>query len=302
MSYTRLERLKLLLNAFGGMAGSDATLRRHLLDADRDICRRALAYQTTEPMHLEAGVRSYALPSYWYKTFAVLGDRRLAYLRLLDQEGTVWYLRATPQGELDLDPSVPPGLDIATGLTLSWLEWATTDGTVFKIYPTPQGELDIVPQATALTGSGTTETIELRDDWGAPWYPLLDDPLPGDLPELRLWRTRTERTHFVMYTQAGGARYVVVSTGGVLSSVATAPANSADATFHPELSWFEWASPDGTHWKVYLDNAGAFVVGSASLTLAGYGWARQFVLSDTFGTRRYARVTNAGVLETGLTP
>lgn len=248
MSYPRRERLRLLLNAFSSRYGSLSTFDRYLLGADRDMARRTLAIQARRVLNLTVGQTEYALPEGWQKTFAIFVEHFRAYLRWQDQAGIVWYTWVTPNGEFRWDTTVSAGVNIAASLAFipSWFIWQSPDGTPYTVYPQTWGEFGLAEDATGLTGQGSTETLELRDDLGQPWYPFLTDT-----PEVQLRRRLSRLRFVVLYDQSGTPWYVYITSTGVLL-VYPFPPEGSPINVLP-IHWYEWQSPDGTTWKVFVN-------------------------------------------------
>jgi hypothetical protein len=100
--------------------------------------------------------------------------RNVGYIQLLDQEGTPWYVWVGQSTrEIAMGTSRPSGVQIASGLELSWFECSIPDGNDWKVYSGTWGELVIVPATTALLGTGSTETVQLRDGLANHWYPAI---------------------------------------------------------------------------------------------------------------------------------
>lgn len=175
MAYSSLRKLRVLLGDPGGTRLPSGTELNALLDRGRrDIARRGLAIQQRTTQNLTSGTRVYTLPTDHLQTFALLVERFATSVRLLSQDGYVWYLFVTPTGILGLTDVAPAGNLLLNTSSTYWLTLASPDAFVWYLYPSPTGTI-LVSDTQPATGTGTLQTIQLRDIFGGPWYPVVSN-------------------------------------------------------------------------------------------------------------------------------
>lgn len=177
MPYSPLRKVRVLLSDPSGiMPGSGSADLQALLDrGSREVARRGLLYQARESIALTANTRAYTLRSDHIQTFSMFRERFSASVRLLSQDGHVWWATVSTTGVLTLtDAAAPAGHILLNTPNTSWLEMLSPDATRWYVYPSPIGTW-LVSTVQPATGPGTTSTVQLRDHWGSPWYPAVSN-------------------------------------------------------------------------------------------------------------------------------
>ena len=177
MPYSPLRKCRVLSgDPAGTMPGSGTADLQGLLDrGSRDIARRGGFFQARESIALTAATRVYTLGADHVQTWALLRERFSASVRLLSQDGHVWWATALATGILTLtDVAAPAGHILLGTPDTSWLEILSPDATRWYVYPSPVGTW-LVSDVAPATGPGTVLTVQLRDVWGTPWYPAVSD-------------------------------------------------------------------------------------------------------------------------------
>jgi hypothetical protein len=89
-------------------------------------------------------------------------------VRLLDQNGAVWWLIVSPTGVLSFTDVLPAGGITFAGEDRSWAEVESPDGTTWAIWPSPTGTL-VANTTPPTNGEGDTLTDHLQDVDGVFW-------------------------------------------------------------------------------------------------------------------------------------
>jgi len=174
MPYSNTLKTRILLGDVAGVLGPSSSEVTGFLDrGTRDMARRGLLFQKRESIALTANTRVYTLSSDHVDTFTLFRERYAVSLRLLDQESHVWYLTVSETGILGFTDTAPAGHLLLNASNIFWIQIASPDSTPWFIYPSVTGVL--IASTVQPTGAGTTQTVQLRDEWGTPWYPSVSN-------------------------------------------------------------------------------------------------------------------------------
>ena len=177
MPYSPIRKTRVLLSdPAGTMRGSGSADLQGLLDrGSREVARLGLLYQARESIALTANILVYTLRSDHIQTFSVFRERFSASVRLLSQDGHIWWATVSTTGVLTLtDTAAPAGHILLSTPNAYWLEILSTDATRWYVYPSPVG-MWLVSTVQPVTGPGTTSTVQFRDIWASPWYPAVSN-------------------------------------------------------------------------------------------------------------------------------
>lgn len=175
MGYSTLLKTRVLLGDPAGVLGLGAQELTGLLDRGaRDAARRGLLTQQFEVIETQSGVRTYELAAEHMDTFTLFRERYTASVRLLSQDGSVWYLWVEETGIVTLSDTPPAGIVLRDTEDISWLEYQSPDTTTWYVFPSPMGTL-VQSWTRPDVGTGLVGGVELRDRWGTPWYLAVND-------------------------------------------------------------------------------------------------------------------------------
>jgi len=157
------------------MRGSGTADLQALLDrGSREVARRGLLYQARESIALTANTRVYTLRSDHVQTLTMFRERYSASVRVLSQDAHVWWLLVSTTGVLTLTDVAPAGHILLSTPDSYWLEILSPDTTRWYVYPSVVGGM-VSSDVQPAVGAGTTSTVQLRDEWGTPWYPAVSN-------------------------------------------------------------------------------------------------------------------------------
>ena len=176
MPYSLLQKMRLALGDPAGVMTPGTGDLQALLDrGSREVARRGLLYQARQSLSVTTGVRVYTLPNDHIQTFTLFQGLYSVSVRLLSQDGHIWWLTVSETGILALtDTAAPAGHILSPQTETSWLELTSPDATRWYVYPSPVGTL-LVSTTQPATGTGTTSTVQLRDPSATPWYLSVSD-------------------------------------------------------------------------------------------------------------------------------
>lgn len=173
MAYSIENKAKRLLADPAGLFNS-GNIGASLDRGARDLGRRGFAIQKREIINLESGTRTYTLSNDHVQTFVIFREKYSASIRMKSQDGTVWYITVSTTGVPTASDTVPAGNILLTASDVYWMEIPSPDLTTWYVYVTNLGLIKS-SDTQPVVGTGTAQIVQMRDEWGTPWYFSVDN-------------------------------------------------------------------------------------------------------------------------------
>lgn len=161
-------QLRYLLRDVRGLTWGSTTVAQALAQVQQTLAEEDRMLQRTRTFTLTAGTQTYALPSEYVDTFALVTGNFQVTMRLLDSAAVAWWLQVSANGDLGFTSSAPVSEVLLPSTDRTSLRLVSADLSVWYLFPA----LDGTPTVDSVAPAGTIQTQlpELRDSQGGRWY------------------------------------------------------------------------------------------------------------------------------------